>query len=68
MSLTPQLAPGDLVEYNLDGYRFLGLVEKTLPAPRHGHPVLLEVKWCGLRPKIIPENYVHAKDVWKVRD
>tara|TARA_Y100001973_G_C5143184_1_gene304015 strand:- start:744 stop:950 length:207 start_codon:yes stop_codon:yes gene_type:complete len=68
MSILPKLQPGDLVEYSLDGYKFLALVKATIPALRRGHPVMLAVEWCGLRPKIFPGDYVPAKDVWKVRD
>jgi len=68
MSLPRKLAPGDLVAYSLDGYRFLALIKKTMPARGHGHPAVIKVKWCGLRPKIFPADYIPAKHVQKVRD
>ena len=62
------IAPGDLVEYSLDGYRFLGLVKETLPAPRLNQPVMFRVEWCCLHPKIFPRDHVCERDLWKVRD
>ena len=64
----PKLEPGDLIEYELDGYKFLGLVKTALPARRRGQPVLLEVDWCGLKPRLYPSNYIPEKYVRKVKD
>ena len=67
MAIMPKLKPGQLVEYDLHGHKFLGLVMSTSPATRRGMPVMTKVEWCGLHPKIFPEGYVPEKDLRKVK-
>ena len=68
MAIHPHLEPGELVQYERDGYEFLGLVVSTVPAPRRGMPILIKVDWCGLEPKIFPGNFVAEKHLRKVKN
>jgi hypothetical protein len=58
MAIKPKLRPGDLVELKSSDYRFLGLVKRASYARRRGESPMIYVEWCGLAPRIYPQQYV----------